>query len=139
FRPRVARALLGRHTEPGDCVLDCFCGSGTLLVEAAISGRSAIGSDVDPVAAFVSRVKVKPLNAKRLRRLWTQLEASLAKLERSDAEYEDLQWDDIDEAAYAKAARRLAVPAIPNLFHWFRRYVVVDLARIKKGITVLKA
>jgi methylase of polypeptide subunit release factors len=67
FHPPVARALLERHTEPGDCVIDCFCGSGTLLVEAAISGRSAIGSDVDPVAAFVSRVKVKPPNAKRLR------------------------------------------------------------------------
>src|SRR5436305_11386516 len=78
FHPPVARALLERHTEPGDCVLDCFCGSGTLLVEAAISGRSAIGSDVDPVAAFVSRVKAKALNAKRLRRLWTQLEPSLA-------------------------------------------------------------
>jgi 23S rRNA G2445 N2-methylase RlmL len=55
FHPPVARALLERHTEPGACVLDCFCGSGTLLVEAAISGRSAIGSDIDPVAAFVSR------------------------------------------------------------------------------------
>ena len=47
--------------------------------------------------------------------------------------------EDIDEAAYAKAARRLTVPAIPNLFHWFRRYVMVDLARIKKEITELKA
>jgi hypothetical protein len=31
------------------------------------------------------------------------------------------------------------VAAIPNLFHWFRRYVVVDLARIKKEITEVKA
>jgi predicted RNA methylase len=56
FHPPVARALLERHTEPGDCVLDCFCGSGTLLVEAAITGRSAIGSDVDPVACGVRKV-----------------------------------------------------------------------------------
>lgn len=139
FHPPVARALLERHTEPGDCVLDCFCGSGTLLVEAAITGRSAIGGDVDPVAAFVSRVKAKPLHAKRLRRLWTQLEARLATLERSTADYEALQWEDIDEAAYLKAVRRLTVPAIPNLFHWFRRYVLVDLARIKKEISELKA
>jgi hypothetical protein len=31
------------------------------------------------------------------------------------------------------------VPAIPNLFHRFRRYVMVDLARIKKEITELTA
>nr|MDQ4041145.1 site-specific DNA-methyltransferase [Actinomycetota bacterium] len=60
FHPPVAQALLERYTEPGDCVLDCFCGSGTLLVEATVAGRSAVGSDVDPVAAFVSRVKARP-------------------------------------------------------------------------------
>jgi 16S rRNA G966 N2-methylase RsmD len=139
FHPPVARALLERHTKPGDCVLDCFSGSGTLLVEAAVSGRSAIGSDVDPVAAFVSRVKAKPLDAARLRRLWARLETRLETLERSSGDYDALQWEDIDEGAYAKAVRRLSVPAIPNLFHWFRRYVLIDLARIKKEIAELKA
>jgi hypothetical protein len=31
FHPLVARALIERYTESGDCVLDCFCASGTLL------------------------------------------------------------------------------------------------------------
>src|SRR5690242_10018192 len=83
LHPPDARALLERHTKPGDRVLDCFCGSGTLLVEAAVSGRSAVGSDVDPVAAFVSRVKATPLDVARLRRLWTGLEERLGRHERS--------------------------------------------------------
>ena len=85
FHPPVARALLERHTQPGDCVLDPFCGSGTLLIEAALSGRSAIGSDVDPVAAFVSRVKASPLYGARLRKRWARLEKQLVPLARAQA------------------------------------------------------
>jgi tRNA G10 N-methylase Trm11 len=139
FHPPVARALLERHTQPGDRVLDCFCGSGTLLVEAALTGRSAIGSDVDPVAAFVSRVKASPLDGVRLRKRWVELQKRLEPLERSPEEYDDLQWEDIDERKYRRELGRLEVPAIPNLFHWFRRYVIVDLACIKKELAALGA
>lgn len=137
FHPPVARALLERHTEPGDRVLDCFCGSGTLLVEAALSGRSAVGTDVDPIAAFVSRVKATPLDVARLRRSWARLEARVERHQRSSADYDALQWQDIDEAIYTREVRGLEVPAIPNLLHWFRRYVVVDLARLKKEIVTM--
>jgi len=53
------------------------------------------------------------------------------------ADYEALQWQDIAGKDYARETPRLDVPAIPNLFHWFRRYVIVDLARIKKEIAAL--
>ena len=39
-----------------ETVLDPFVGSGTSLVEAARFGRSALGSDVNPAAAILSRV-----------------------------------------------------------------------------------
>lgn len=139
FHPPVARALLERHTQPGDCVLDPFCGSGTLLIEAALSGRSAIGSDVDPVAAFVSRVKASPLDGARLRKRWARLEKQLVPLARTAKKYDDLQWQDIGERTYRREIAGLEVPAIPNLFHWFRRYVIVDLARIKREVVALDA
>jgi len=59
FHPPVARALVNGYTKPGDRVLDPFCGSGSLLVEAAVAGRNAIGTDVDPLAVFVSRAKTR--------------------------------------------------------------------------------
>jgi hypothetical protein len=43
-------------------ILDPFCGSGSVMVGAAQHCRTAVGIDVNPLAAFVSRVKLSPLN-----------------------------------------------------------------------------
>lgn len=42
------RALLIDYTVPGDIVCDPHAGSGTTLLAAAIEGRRAIGSEMDP-------------------------------------------------------------------------------------------
>ena len=52
--------------EPGDLVLDPFCGSGTVLVEAAAAGLDAWGVDANPFARLLSEVKVKPLGTNEL-------------------------------------------------------------------------
>lgn len=57
FSPGLITELgLGRR------ILDPFCGSGSVMVGAAQQGRTAVGIDVNPLAAFVSRVKLSPLN-----------------------------------------------------------------------------
>src|SRR5437870_399960 len=73
FHPPVARCLIERYSREGDVVLDPFCGSGTLLVEALLSGRDAIGVDIDPVAAFISRVKSTPIDPAELERAFKRL------------------------------------------------------------------
>lgn len=44
--------LVKRHilhsTQPGDVVLDCFCGSGTTCVACKETGRNYIGMEIDP-------------------------------------------------------------------------------------------
>jgi site-specific DNA-methyltransferase (adenine-specific) len=58
FSPELIDELaLGRR------ILDPFCGSGSIMVGAARQGRSSVGIDVNPLAAFVARVKVSPLAA----------------------------------------------------------------------------
>ncbi len=57
FSPAFARAIIKRYTEPGDLVFDPFVGGGTTLVESIAAGRDAIGSDLNPLATFVSRAK----------------------------------------------------------------------------------
>ena len=45
----------------GHRILDPFSGSGSIMLGAAQQGRVSVGIDVNPLAAFVSRVKLSPL------------------------------------------------------------------------------
>lgn len=48
-------------TEKGDCVLDPFCGSGTTLVSAKLTGRQYIGIDVSKDAVELSNKRLVEL------------------------------------------------------------------------------
>jgi methylase of polypeptide subunit release factors len=59
MHPQTASRLVGSFVPPGGTVLDPFCGSGTVLVEAMIAGRSAIGTDLNPLATALCRLKTR--------------------------------------------------------------------------------
>ena len=141
FHPPVARQLIEQFTNPHDLILDPFCGSGTLVVEAVLLGRRAIGVDVDPVAAFVSQTKILPIPAQGLRASAEKLLAGLTNFERPDKHYQRLMFRDLTDTEFQAEVQSetLSLPPIPNLFHWFRRYVAVDLAVIKREIDCLHA
>ncbi len=63
FSPEFARTAIQTFTKPGDVVLDPFMGSGTTLIEALVSGRHAIGSDISRLASFIARVKTTILTS----------------------------------------------------------------------------
>ena len=133
FHPPVVHSLIRAYTTAGQTVLDPFCGSGTLLLAATAEGRTAIGSDVDPVAVFVAKVKTHRLRPRHLRSSWSLLYRLLGTMARSTNEYGKRRFVDISLKEYEAALSDdgcLWSPDIPNLLHWFRRYVVVDLARI---------
>lgn len=136
FHPPVVHCLIRKYTSAGQTVLDPFCGSGTLLLAAAVEGRHAVGCDIDPVAVFVSEVKTKRINPEKLRRSWNLLHTQLESQARSIEDYSRFRFEDIplQEYNYETSREGLWIPAIPNLFHWFRRYVIVDLSRIVRSI-----
>jgi tRNA (guanine10-N2)-dimethyltransferase len=48
--PRMARTLVNiAHAQSGDILLDPFCGTGGILIEADLLGMHAVGSDFDPL------------------------------------------------------------------------------------------
>jgi len=99
-------------------------------------GRSAIGLDIDPVAAFIAEAKTRYIGCKALRNSTVILLRHIKRLSRTEKDYEQLQFRDISQLAYARTVNRyrLKIPQIPNIFHWFRRYVVVDLAQLRSTI-----
>ena len=57
MHPSTARVAIARFSQPGQDVLDPFCGSGTVLVEAMAAGRKAVGSDASPLAVIIARAR----------------------------------------------------------------------------------
>jgi methylase of polypeptide subunit release factors len=133
FHPPVARALVQSFSRPGHRLLDPFCGSGTLLVEALLAERSVVGTDVDPLAIFVSRAKTLPYCVESLKQTAEQLAAIFERRRMSDLSRfgpftQDIERKEVNRAFPNKA--RPFVPPIPNLTHWFRCRVTMQLATI---------
>jgi site-specific DNA-methyltransferase (adenine-specific) len=60
YREGFSPNLIGR-LDLGARILDPFCGCGSIMVGAAQQSRSSVGIDVNPLAAFVAKVKLSPL------------------------------------------------------------------------------
>jgi tRNA (guanine10-N2)-dimethyltransferase len=57
--PRMARTLVNiALAQEGDVMLDPFCGTGVILIEAELLGIRAIGSDFDPTMVLGSRKNI---------------------------------------------------------------------------------
>lgn len=54
----MVRVLIGLYSQPGDVVLDPFCGSGVVPLEAVLMGRNAIANDLSPYAYVITRAKL---------------------------------------------------------------------------------
>jgi hypothetical protein len=55
--PGLVRALLNNFARPGDIVLDPFCGSGSVLIEALVAGCKPQGVDLNPLALRIAEVQ----------------------------------------------------------------------------------
>jgi hypothetical protein len=119
-------------------VLDPFTGSGTVQVEALVRGMGSVGVDIDPLACFLTRAKTTPLPPESLTEALAGVERRLRPYVRPAHELEQLARRDLSNEEFAGAIAQLWFPQIPNLNHWFRRYVVVDLARLLWAIEALQ-
>lgn len=58
FSAKRAHELVIRYARPGQTVLDPFCGSSVLPLEAAIYGCNVIAADINPYAILQTRAKL---------------------------------------------------------------------------------
>jgi len=66
FPPQLPRLFIENLTQPGDLVLDPMQGSGTTVVETSLSGRRALGFDIDPLANLIAQVKTTILKSEEV-------------------------------------------------------------------------
>ena len=134
--PQIAHRLIERYSQPYDLVLDPFCGSGTVLTEALLmrshyhgkpepdSPRNAVGNDINPLALLLAKVKSKPIDPHRLDEnvafLLRTVEEDIIRLRK-----DQLNVDIPDDKKF------------PNLTHWFKDYVINELAAIRQTMNKL--
>ncbi len=131
FIPQIASRAIQILTQPGELVLDPYCGSGTTLVEAALVGRAALGLDLNPLAVLIAGCKVTPISVRDLADLcksFAQLVAAIVDREGSLFE---------PSAAHSKLiteARDDARRQDPWFRKWFQEDVLDDLLVIDHSI-----
>ncbi|HEU4408886.1 MAG TPA: DNA methyltransferase [Polyangiaceae bacterium] len=121
LHPAVARELIAGLSPPGGAVLDPFCGSGTVLVEARLLGRRALGVDANPLAVLLSELKAAG---------------------RGERECEGLLAAAAEVSAVAEARRRARAgasrPYPPDEFAAFDPHVLLELDGLRVGLEALR-
>lgn len=86
WSPYIPRNVILRYSKEGDTVLDQFVGGGTTVVEAKLTGRNAIGIDINPSAVELSLKKCD---------FECELRSEIL-IKQGDARYLDLKDESID-------------------------------------------
>jgi DNA modification methylase len=78
---RKPHNVVGRYieyyTNPGDVVLDPFMGSGVTTIEAVRLGRKTIGNDLNPIASFITRMTLRPIDITKLELAFNRVEEAV--------------------------------------------------------------
>jgi len=69
----VFRELISHYTSPADLVLDPFCGGGVTIVESLKLRRKVVGVDINPLATYITKMEVRPVDLERFHRAFSQL------------------------------------------------------------------
>lgn len=98
------------NRNEGGVVLDPFCGSGTVLLEALLSGNNAIGCDSNPIARLIAQVKTTPIDPN------------------------DLEHYVHSITKRAKQFRKFERKNVVNVDHWFPLNAQKKLSKIHRAI-----
>jgi hypothetical protein len=116
LHPEVARALVAALAPArGQTVLDPFCGSGTVLVEALAAGHRALGRDLSPLAVELATVKTAVLAGDARRAI---VEATRSAAERA--------------RGLCETGMKLPVP--PGEARWFAPHTLREVAALAEAL-----
>jgi SAM-dependent methyltransferase len=117
MHPLTAQRLIERLSSPGGCVLDPFCGSGTVLVEARLLQRQAWGLDTNPIAVELAWLKARGTTAAERRRVRAAKDRVVASAESR-------------RAARAGATRRYGPDDVAS----YDPHVLLELDGLRAGV-----
>lgn len=123
--PQIAKNLITIFSKKGDLIADPFSGSGTVVVEAILNNRKAIGNDLNPLAILLSEVRANPISQKKLDKSYELLKQALDNKQKTkNYKITKKHFDDISKDT--------------NLEYWFKNNVLNELIKIKSIIDSAK-
>jgi DNA modification methylase len=122
FIPQIPLTFIKLFTREGETVLDPMCGCGTTLVEAFLNNRNAIGNDLNPLAALITKVKITLIDESEFK----YFNRKLALMKR----YLDLDYKDVEEKINNLPNRKLS--------RIFNRVVISKLESIHETLLEIK-
>jgi len=106
-------SLLKEFAGGGTIVYDPFCGSGTTLVQAASMGFNCYGTDINPLALLIAKVRCTNID-------YDDLQLSLSQI----------------QANYPHSACDL--PKVTKIEYWFNENVIIDLGKLRLLISSIE-
>ena len=117
LHPDTASRLVRDFAPAGGRVLDPFCGSGTVLVEGMLAGRNVVGTDLNPIAVLLARLKSAPQSEDEAARIMSAARGAAASA-------------DVRRKARAGATRRLPAEDV----ELFDPHVLLELDSLRAAI-----
>ena len=105
--PQGIQRFIEHYTDPGDVVLDPFCGTGMTGVAAVLCGRRAILSDLSPAATHIAFGYLGPVEPDELQRTYQLIAENVRQ---------EMDW------LYRTGCRRCHGDAIINYTIWSDRF-----------------
>ncbi len=116
--PQITEKLIMDNSDDDELIWDPFCGSGSTLVESMLNHRMSIGTDLNPFAVFLAKVKTTPLRIDILEKRNNEIQTRLNDLKQEEAV--------------------LDIPDLHNIGYWFSKEAQDGLASIKASIEPIR-
>ncbi len=115
--PQIAGRILDEYMPKGsESLFDPYCGTGTSLVEANLRNINAVGTDVNPLARLIAKVKTTPISL-------DLLNAYLSEFEQFTLEIK-----------LGKKSLKPNIPSFKNIDFWFKKETIYFLGLIRSFI-----
>ncbi len=118
--PQVAGRILDLWGKEAKLLFDPYCGTGTSLVEANIRGIDAIGTDINPLARLIAKVKT-----------------TVIPVELIDSYLKDFN-NFVFSIRLEMKQSQVSIPNFKNIDYWFKKETQYWLASIKGYIDSIK-
>lgn len=114
--PQVAGRIIEEFGKEASVLFDPFCGTGTSLVEANLRGIDAVGTDINPLARLIAKVKTR-----------------IIPIETLDRQIRDFTNYTLS-VRFGKVKPSPEIPSFKNIDYWFKKETQYWLAVVKDYI-----